>query len=296
MVWCALDAPRMSETSTIERLLKRERTITLAGLAVVCALAWIYIATGAGLGTKAWDMTTLALFPHQHLADDSMPDMPGMEMMATAPGGTAWGLTTWTLTITVWWIMMIAMMTPSAAPTILLYARVYRRALAQDPCQGGLAPTGAFATGYLLVWLIFSLVATALYWTLQRAGLVSAMMMGSQSRWLSGALLIAAGLYQLSPLKDICLAHCRMPASFLSNHWRPNSLGALRLGAIHGAYCVGCCWMLMALLFVGGVMNLVWIAALALLVLIEKLLPQGQWVSRGAGVGAIAWGVATLLV
>ena len=122
------------------------------------------------------------------------------------------------------------------------------------------------------------------------------MMMGSQSRWLSGVVLITAGLYQLSPLKNICLAHCRTPTSFLSRHWRPHALGALRLGAMHGAYCVGCCWMLMALLFVGGVMNLTWIAALAILVLIEKVLPPGQWVGRGVGIALIVWGVATLLI
>ena len=122
------------------------------------------------------------------------------------------------------------------------------------------------------------------------------MEMGSQSRWLSATILIAAGLYQLSPLKHACLAHCRAPASFLSRHWRPHASGAVRLGAMHGAFCVGCCWMLMALLFVGGVMNLVWIAALAFLVLIEKLLPPGQWIGRVAGAALILWGVATLLV
>ena len=106
------------------------------------------------------------------------------------------------------------------------------------------------------------------------------MMMGSQSRLLSGAVLIAAGLYQLSPLKNICLAHCRTPTSFLSR----------------GGYCVGCCWLLMALLFVGGVMNLTWIAALAILVLIEKVLPPGQWVRRAVGIALIVWGVATLVV
>ena len=219
--------------------------------------------------------------------------MPGMDMGAAAP---AWGFATWALMIAMWWIMMIAMMTPSAAPTILLYARVHRHALAQGQIQDKLAPTGAFAAGYLLVWLGFSAAAATLHWALERAGLVSAMMMGSQSRWLSGAVLIAAGLYQLSPLKNVCLAHCRTPTSFLSRHWRPHALGALRLGAMHGAYCVGCCWMLMALLFVGGVMNLVWIAALAILVLIEKVLPAGQWVGRGAGIALIVWGVATLVV
>ena len=148
----------------------------------------------------------------------------------------------------------------------------------------------------MLVWLGFAVAATTLHWALERAGLVSAMMMGSRSRWLSGAVLIAAGLYQLSPLKNVCLAHCRTPASFLSRHWRPHALGALRLGAMHGAYCVGCCWMLMALLFVGGVMNLTWIAALAILVLIEKALPSGQWVGRATGIALIGWGVATLVV
>jgi predicted metal-binding membrane protein len=285
----------MFEAPAFERLLKRDRVITLAGLTALCALAWLYIVTGAGLGMSAWEMTTLALFPHQH-ARDVMPSMPGMDMGATAPMWMAWGFATWALMIAMWWIMMIAMMTPSATPTILLYARVYRHALVLGQIQGKLAPTGAFAAGYLLVWLGFAAAAATLHWALERAGLVSAMMMGSQSRLLSGAVLITTGLYQLSPLKNICLAHCRTPTSFLSRHWRPRALGALRLGAMHGGYCVGCCWLLMALLFVGGVMNLTWIAALAILVLIEKVLPPGQWVGRGVGIALIVWGVATLVV
>ena len=286
----------MFEAPAFERLLKRDRVITLAGLTALCALAWLYIVTGAGLGMSAWEMTTLALFPHQH-ARDVMPSMPGMDMGPTAPMWMAWGFATWALMIAMWWIMMIAMMTPSATPTILLYARVYRHALVQgQKIQDKLAPTGAFAAGYLLVWLGFAAAAATLHWALERAGLVSAMMMGSQSRLLSGAVLITAGLYQLSPLKNICLAHCRTPTSFLSRHWRPRALGALRLGAMHGGYCVGCCWLLMALLFVGGVMNLTWIAALAILVLIEKVLPPGQWVGRAVGIVLIVWGVATLVV
>jgi predicted metal-binding membrane protein len=285
----------MFEAPAFERLLKRDRVITLAGLTALCALAWLYVVTGAGLGMSAWEMTTLALFPHQH-ARDVMPSMPGMDMGATAPMWMAWGFATWALMIAMWWIMMIAMMTPSATPTILLYARVHRHALVQGQIQDKLAPTGAFAAGYLLVWLGFAAAAATLHWALERAGLVSAMMMGSQSRLLSGAVLITAGLYQLSPLKNICLAHCRTPTSFLSRHWRPRALGALRLGAMHGGYCVGCCWLLMALLFVGGVMNLTWIAALAILVLIEKVLPPGQWVGRGVGIALIVWGVATLVV
>ena len=285
----------MSEAPAFERLLIRDRMITLAGLAALCALAWLYIVTGVGLGMSAWEMTTLTPFPHQQTRD-MMPSMPGMDIDAMSPAWTAWGFATWALMIAMWWIMMIAMMTPSAAPTILLFARVHRHAFAQGKVQGKLAPTGAFAAGYMLVWLAFAVAAAALYWALESAGLVSTMMMGSQNRWLSGAILIAAGVYQLSPLKNICLTHCRAPTSFLSRHWRPHALGAFRLGAMHGAYCVGCCWMLMALLFAVGVMNLIWIAVLAILVLIEKVLPLGQWVGRVAGVAVIGWGVATLVV
>ena len=286
----AASARGASEAQTLERLLRRDRTITIVSLSALCALAWLYIAKGAGLGMSAWQMTTFALFPHQqHLADA----MPGMDTFATA---ARWGATAWALIIAMWWIMMIAMMTPSAAPTILLYARIYRHARLQGQWQGRFGQVGMFAAGYLLAWLVFSAAAASLHWVLQHAGLISAMMMSTQSRWLSGIVLIAAGLYQLSPLKNICLAHCRTPASFLSQHWRPHAGGALRLGAMHGAYCVGCCWMLMALLFVGGVMNLAWIAALALLVLVEKVLAQGPWIGRVSGAVLIAWGGATLLI
>jgi predicted metal-binding membrane protein len=291
----------MSEAQTLERLLKRDRAIMLAGLAVLCALAWLYIVKGAGMGMSASEMTTLALFPHQH-PHHSNPDKCCTDMGASTglgsggPTSATWGLATWTLMIAMWWIMMIAMMTPSAAPTILLYGHVYRHSLAQGQAQHALAPTGTFAAGYLLVWFGFSVAATVLHWGLERAGLISAMMMDSQSRWLSASVLFAAGLYQISPLKNVCLAHCRAPTSFLSRHWRPHAWGAIRLGAIHGAYCVGCCWVLMALLFVGGVMNLMWIAALAILVLIEKVLRMGLWIGRITGIALIGWGIATLMI
>jgi predicted metal-binding membrane protein len=294
---CEPDTRQMYTESALERLLRRDRVITIAGLATLCVLAWLYLVTGAALGMNAWEMTTLALFPHQQPADMT-PEMPGMDMssmgMATEP--RIWGSARWALMIAMWWIMMIAMMSPSAAPTVLLYARVHRHALARDQTQDALAPTGVFLAGYLLVWLAFSVAAAALLWLFEREAIVSATMMGSQSRWLSGIVLIAAGLYQLSPLKNVCLSHCRAPAAFLSRHWRPHTLGALRVGALHGAYCMGCCWMLMVLLFVGGVMNLVWIAAIVLLVLVEKMFPAGQWVGRAAGIALIIWGSTTLLV
>jgi predicted metal-binding membrane protein len=287
--------------AALEGLLRRDRLVTAAGLALLCALAWIYLLNSAGMGMTLRDMTRLALFPHQAVeAAAAMPDMPGMAMpgmmSATAreagpPWPADWSARLWLLSAAMWWTMMVAMMTPAAAPTVLLYARVHRHA--QERSEG-LAPTGAFVAGYLLVWLGFSLAAVVAHWALQRSGLLSAATMGSQSKWLSGGVLIAAGLYQLSPLQGLCLRHCRSPAAFLAQHWRPGVAGAIRLGVLHGAYCVGCCWLLMALLFVGGVMNLVWIAALTLVVLAEKLLPGGAWAARAAGVLTIVWGGATL--
>jgi predicted metal-binding membrane protein len=284
----------VTEAPALERLLRRDRVVTAAGLAVLCALAWVYVLTGAGLGRSARDATTLTLFPHK--AAEAMAAMPGMARAGMETPTAAWSPRDWALTVAMWSTMMVAMMAPSAAPTILLHARVHRHALAQGPAAGGLAPTAAFAAGYLLIWLGFSVAATAAYWGLERTALVSAAMMGSQSKWLSGGVLAAAGLYQLSPLKNVCLSHCRSPAAFLSRHWRPGVSGAVRLGALHGAFCVGCCWTLMALLFVGGVMNLSWIAALTVLVMAEKLVPGGRWVARVTGVAMLAWGAATILV
>ena len=281
----------MAGAPLIEGLLKREQAITAAG-AVICALAWIYLVAGAGMG-----MSPMAsLLPPPATVHGAPPAMAGMEDMAGMNMGTPAGRAhptagLATLTLAMWWTMMVAMMAPSAAPTILLYARVHEHAQAREAAQLRLAPTGAFAAGYLLVWLAFSLVAAGLQIVLQQNGLISSLSMGSQSRWLTAGLLVAAGLYQLSPLQHACLAHCRAPGAFLARHWRPRPLGAIRLGALHGAYCVGCCWLLMALLFVGGVMNLVWIAALAVLILGEKLLPGGVWVGRVVGAALIAGGL-----
>lgn len=281
----------MSANPAFERLLKRDRAVVLAALAMLCALTWVYIVVGAGLGMPAWDMTTLTLLPHEA----GTGPMPGMEMP-----GEAWEPAQWVLVTGMWWAMMVAMMTPSAAPTILLHARVHRHAVASGhPLASGVltarAPTGAFAAGYFLAWLAFSVAAAALQQALQQAGILSSMTMGSRIGWLSGTVLVIAGLYQLTPLKNACLSHCRTPAAFLAHHWRPGAAGALRLGLLHGAYCVGCCWVLMALLFVGGVMNLAWIATLSVLVLAEKHLPGGRWLGRGAGIVLVAWGLVVLL-
>ena len=186
--------------------------------------------------------------------------------------------------VLMWWLMMAAMMLPSAAPAILLYARVRE----QRNASGAIAQSWVFLAGYLSLWLLFS-VAAAIAQTL----LLGASM-EIRGSFVEGAVLLAAGVYQLSPLKSACLRQCRSPAAFISRHWRPGWIGAARLGAMHGIYCVGCCWLLMALLFVGGVMNLLWVIALTAIVAIEKLVPRGELFGRVAGVTLAAWGVLTI--
>jgi predicted metal-binding membrane protein len=200
----------------------------------------------------------------------------GMESMAAPPLGAL---------VVMWWLMMVAMMLPSAAPAILLYGRV--REIRGD--DAAVAPTWVFLAAYLAVWLLFSIAAASAQYALIGPS------MALNGRWAISGLLIIAGLYQLSPLKGACLTQCRSPAQFLSRYWHPGTRGALRLGAIHGAYCVGCCWMLMALLLVGGVMNFAWIIALTIIVAAEKLVPRGGWIGRITGIALIAWGAARLL-
>ena len=187
--------------------------------------------------------------------------------------------------IAMWWLMMLAMMLPSATPAIVLYARV-RQTRAGD---ASIAQTWVFLVGYLAVWLLFSIVAASVQ------SLITDSSMALRSRAAQGAVLVAVGLYQLSPLKSACVSQCRSPGQFISRHWRPGWEGAFRLGVIHGAYCVGCCWMLMGLLFVGGVMNLLWVVGLTILVAAEKLLPGGSLLAKVSGIAFILWGFARVL-
>jgi predicted metal-binding membrane protein len=257
----------------LESLLKRDRVIVVAGLVVVVALAWAYLLLGAGMDMSALRMTALPAAME--------PGPP------TSPWTPAYGL----LMLVMWWVMMIAMMVPSAAPMILLFAAVNRR---QRSAGGTFVPTGIFLSGYLLAWGGFSLVAVALQWGLERAALLSAMM-ASTSAVFGAALLLAAGIYQLTPLKQACLRHCRSPLHFVTHGWRRGRWGAFRMGLEHGAFCLGCCWFLMGLLFYGGVMNLYWIAGVAVLVLLEKTVPAGRWLGLAIGAGLILWG-GTVLV
>ncbi len=270
-----------------EGALRRHRAVTAVALALLVLIAWTWLATGAGMAMDT--QVRFGLFPHLD-GSGSATSMDGMAMAGEAAG---WTLSRVMLTFSMWWVMMVAMMVPAAAATILLYARVATHAL---PPGAQAPPTAVFLAGYLIVWGLFSAGATALHAWFEAIGLLAPHAMGSTSRWLSAGLLLAAGLYQLSPAKNACLSRCRSPAEFLSRHYRPGRAGALRLGLIHGAWCAGCCWLLMALLFVGGVMNLAWVAVLTLLVAAEKLLPKGRRVALLSGLLLLAWGIASLLV
>jgi predicted metal-binding membrane protein len=233
----------------------------------VAAIAWSYLLRGAGI-----DM---------HVAMDHV----AMEM---PPEAWTWDYTV--VMFTMWWVMMIAMMLPSAAAVPLLVAALNRRS---QPGRMPYGTTGFFAAGYLLAWAFFSVAAVAAQWWLAQSGLLSAMMEATSPR-LAGVLLIAAGVWQVTPFKQACLRRCRSPVQFVTERRRPGNRGGLLMGIEHGAFCVGCCWTLMALLFVGGVMNLYWIVGLAAFVLIEKLLPAGQRIGQVAGAASALWGLVLL--
>ena len=262
-------------TSAVETLLRKDRAIVATGLVATTLLAWLYLLTGAGTGMDPAGMTSLKLFGRM-----------AMPMNMPMSGGAGWSVSYWVIMLAMWWVMMIAMMLPSAAPAVLLYARVKRHGQKTDATSA--VPTAAFVLGYLIAWLAFSALATALQAVLEHIGLIDRMMMWSTDRTLTATFLLAAGIFQLSPLKSVCLDHCRSPVDFLTRHWRQGKLGALRMGLHHGAFCVGCCWLLMALLFVGGVMNLIWIAALTVFVLVEKLAPYGDKTAKATGLLLIA--------
>jgi predicted metal-binding membrane protein len=241
-------------------LLSRERLVTAAGLAVLVALAWLYLVrTGR-----------------------EMAAMAAMGMAAVPP----WTPVDAALAAVMWAVMMIAMMIPTAAPMILVFAAVDRRR--RSGPQATAATTPAFVAGYLAVWTGFSAAAAAAQWGLQAAALLSEDAM-TVTPAVGAGLVAAAGLYQLTPLKRACLARCRSPLGFLLSEWRDGRRGALAMGLRHGVVCLGCCWVLMALLFVGGVMNLAWVAVLALFVLVEKVAPGGRVISVGSGLLLLAW-------
>jgi predicted metal-binding membrane protein len=253
----------MAGATALERVLKRDRTITALGLAAIAALAWSYTILIASMGGG---------------------DMAGAASHMAMPQDQPWSGVDFLLMFAMWMVMMVAMMLPSAAPMLLLFTTANRRQV-QNPHLR----TWLFAGAYLVVWAGFAAIATLANWALHSRGLMTSIMGSAVPIWGAG-LLIAAGLYQCTPLKLACLNKCRSPLAFLMSEWREGRLGTFVMGLRHGGYCLLCCWALMALLFVLGVMNLAWIALLAAFVLIEKLASSGPWLSRASGLLLIGWG------
>jgi predicted metal-binding membrane protein len=259
-------------------VLRRDRIVVILALTLLTALAWSYLLwLSADMDMGGMDMTGFRMIPFG----------AGLMMPAHMP----WRPMEFAFVFAMWIVMMVAMMTPSAAPMILTYARIGRQIEAQGR---PLAATVWFGIGYFLVWVGFSLLATLVQWALERAALLDSVMT-SKSNILGGLVFVAAGAYQWTRLKDICLTQCQMPFAFLIRNggFRSDAQGCLLLGFRWGAYCVGCCWTLMALLFVGGVMNLLWIVLLALLILLEKVTSFGRLIAPLAGTVLIAAGVWT---
>jgi predicted metal-binding membrane protein len=256
--------------STIASLPRRDKILILGCIILITALAWVYLFHVERQMSSA-------------VAQSNM--MAAMGMAVNAP----WTAADLLATFAMWAVMMVGMMGPSAAPMILLFGA----AQAKRRGPGASIAAGIFGLSYIVVWTAFSAGAALAQWALHEAALLSAAMAVSSPR-LGGAVLIAAGLYQLTPWKNKCLTHCRSPLSFLMTHWRDGKWGAFEMGARHGAYCLGCCWALMIVLFAVGVMNLVWVAVLAAFVLLEKIGPQGALVARLSGAALIVLGVVTL--
>ncbi|PCI51767.1 MAG: hypothetical protein COB49_00975 [Alphaproteobacteria bacterium] len=251
----------------VEGLLRQDRWIVIIGLLLIVILSVLYTVFGVGMQMSAIEMTN----------SKSMP------MMMPAQ----WTSGYFILVFFMWWVMMIAMMVPSASPTVLLYTALNRQM--KDGKDVALK-AALFLLGYLVVWAGFSFLATLLQWVLEFRSLASPVTMMVTSQYLGAGILLAAGIYQFTPLKRACLNHCREPVRYLTERRRVGRGGAFLMGAEHGVFCLGCCWFLMALLFFGGIMNLYWIAGLAVFVLFEKLVPQGHWVGYGGGLALIGTG------
>ena len=246
---------------SLAAILKRDRLLVGAGIVLVTLLAWWYTVAGAR-------------------------QMDGAMVAMGRPDTNAWTSASLLPLFVMWVVMMVAMMLPTATPMVLTFAAVGRN---RKQRQHPYVPVAVFVAGYLAAWVGFSALATVAQWFLHRAELLSPTM-ASSSVMLGGVLLLLAGVFQFTPLKQRCLTRCRAPLDFITAHWREGWGGAFLMGLEHGFYCIGCCWALMALLFVLGVMNLLWIALLTILIGLEKILPRQSYLSRGTGVLLACWG------
>lgn len=258
----------MTKTGSLVFILKKDRFVVLMALVILCVLSWLYI---------------IYLY-------NQMYPMNMDAFLFAMPMTSNWSWTDFVLLFLMWFVMMIAMMTPSVAPLVLIFTSISRkRQLQQNP----FVSSGYLLSGYFLVWAAFSLFATVLQWLLQRVSLLNPEMI-TTSRILGGIIFILAGVFQFTPLKNTCLNTCRSPMGFIHQYWKDGKSGALQMGIQNGIYCLGCCWILMILLFVSGIMNILWIAIISLFVLIEKLV-SARVISAIAGISLIAYGIIVLM-
>jgi predicted metal-binding membrane protein len=257
----------MTGTGSLAFILKKDRFVVLMALFILCVLSWLYI---------------IYLY-------NQMYPMNMDAFLFAMPMTSSWSWTDFVLLFLMWFVMMIAMM-PSVAPLVLIFTSINRKRQQQ---KNPFVSSGYLISGYFLVWAAFSLFATILQWLLQRASLLNPEMI-TTSRILGGIIFILAGLFQFTPLKNTCLNTCRSPMGFIHQYWKDGKSGAWRMGIQNGIFCLGCCWILMLLLFVSGIMNIVWIAIISLFVLIEKV-SSAKVISFIAGIGLIAYGILVLL-
>ena len=274
-----------ANSTAVESFIQRDKVITIIAIAILVMATFTYTVLGVGMNMSAIQMT-----PGLGQSQMSMPNMSAMKKMAATPA--AWTFNYSVLMFLMWGTMMIAMMLPSASPMILLYTALIRRT---KKAKSIIRQVTSFICGYLLAWAAFSLFAAALQSQLELRDWMSPMMMEATNIYLAAGILIAAGVYQLTPLKTVCLEKCRQPASFLANYKNTWVNSPLRIGLVHGFYCVGCCWFLMGLLFFGGIMNLYWIVGLIIFVAVEKLHEKGIIFGKILGGVAIVSGVAFLI-
>jgi predicted metal-binding membrane protein len=264
--------PRGQRPRLLLTLSRKERSVVFGLLAAATVAAWLYLAFGVHVGTG------------------SGTQMSAMQKSITTM--EPWTAGEAVTLLSMWMVMMVAMMLPAAIPVTLVYVAVAKKASRQ---AAPVAPASALLAGYIGTWVLFGVAATAAQWALQRIGILSSTMAGNDAVF-GGVVVSAAGIYQLSALKGKCLAQCRDPARLIADRWRPGSLGAIRMGTELGVYCLGCCWALMALLFVGGVMNLLWVAIIATFILLEKIAPMARTWGRVVGTAMVIGGAASAAI
>ena len=287
----------MLEKPKLSIVLEKDNLIVYLSIFLIVNITGLYSIFGIGMQMSAIEMTKMSgifsmsssMEMNMNMGSNNMDMNMGSNNMDMK---NRWSISMAISMFLMWWLMMIAMMTPSAAPTLLLFHNLKKIG---SEGKKALSYTYLFLFGYLIIWAIFSLIACIIHKFFDTSSITDAAMMQLKSVQFSGILLITAGVYQFTPLKNACLERCRTPIDFLSSNNRKGAKGSFIMGAHHGLFCLGCCWALMALLFVGGVMNLFWITGLALYVLIEKIIIKAGWLDKIMGLILIFFGTSLLI-